>query len=245
MNSGPTNVIVTGAGSGIGRAVCELAKDAGLKVFGIDRDAAGLAETAQLTGAGFAICDVTDEQGLIEAVEQAQTYFGSPCDALVAAAGVYRIASADTISAAAFTDLLNINVVGAFVAAREVARGATNGASIVLIASMAYEGGDTNEPAAHYTASKGAIVSLTRQLAVEWAEQRIRVNSVSPGVIHTPMLRLIDDPANAAAYLKSGVPLGRFGTAHEVANACMFLLSDHASYITGAIVPVDGGATIS
>jgi NAD(P)-dependent dehydrogenase (short-subunit alcohol dehydrogenase family) len=163
----------------------------------------------------------------------------------VAAAGVYRISPAFDISAAAFTDILNINVVGAFVAAREVARRARDGASIVLIASMAYEGGDTNEPAAHYTSSKGAVVSLTRQLAVEWAEMGIRVNAVSPGVIQTPMLRLVDDPVKAAAYLESGVPLKRFGTAHEVAQACMFLVSESSSYITGAILPVDGGATIS
>ena len=238
-------IIVTGAGSGIGRAVCELAAAAGMQVFGIDRDEDGLRHTNVTTGCGFAVCDVTDEPALTVAIGAAQEYFGKPATALVAAAGVYRISAADSITGAAFTDLLNINVVGAFVAAREVARRANGDASIVLIASMAYEGGDTNEPAAHYSASKGAIVSLTRQLAVEWAASGIRVNAVSPGVIHTPMLRLIDDPVKAAAYLESGVPLGRFGTAVEVAQACLFLTSDHASYITGAILPVDGGATVS
>jgi NAD(P)-dependent dehydrogenase (short-subunit alcohol dehydrogenase family) len=241
----PSNVIVTGAGSGIGRAVCDLARQAGLKVFGIDRDSQGLSETAALTGAEVMTCDVTYETGVISAISAAEQYFGESPAALVAAAGVYRISPAFDISAAAFTDLVNINVVGAFVTAREVARRASDGASIVLIASMAYEGGDTNEPAAHYTASKGAIVSLTRQLAVEWADRGVRVNAVSPGVIHTPMLRLVDDPVKAAAYLENGVPLKRFGTAVEVAQACMFLVSGTSSYITGAILPVDGGATIS
>ena len=245
MTSRPQHLVVTGAGSGIGQAVCHLAEAAGIKVFGIDRDAQGLAETQERTGAGIAVCDVTDEAALVRAIDSAVDYFGGPPDALVAAAGVYRIAPAQEISAQAFADLLAINVVGAFVSAREVATRNTDGGSIVLIASMAYEGGDTNEPAAHYTASKGAIVSLTRQLAVEWADRGSRVNAVSPGVIHTPMLRLVDDPVKAAAYLESGVPLRRFGSAHEVAAACMFLLSESASYITGVILPVDGGATIS
>jgi NAD(P)-dependent dehydrogenase (short-subunit alcohol dehydrogenase family) len=239
------NVIVTGAGSGIGRAICKLASEAGMEVFGIDRDERGLGQTVELTGAGSAVCDVADEASLVRAIDQAQVYFGTAPQSLIAAAGVYRISPAQDISGSAFTDLLNINVVGAFVAAREVATRATNGGSIVLIASMAYEGGDTNEPAAHYSASKGAIVSLTRQLAVEWAARGIRVNAVSPGVIDTPMLRLIDDPAKAAEYLETGVPMRRFGTAEEVAKACLFLASADASYITGVILPVDGGATIT
>ncbi len=245
MTTGPSNLVVTGAGSGIGQAVCQLAQAAGINVFGIDRDAHGLAQTQAQTGAGIAVCDVTDEAALIRAMDSAVEHFDGPPDALVAAAGIYRIAAAHDISAQAFADLLAINVVGAFVSAREVATRCVDGASIVLIASMAYEAGDTNEPAAHYTASKGAIVSLTRQLAVEWADRGIRVNAVSPGVIHTPMLRLVDNPVKAAAYLESGVPLHRFGTATEVANACMFLLGSSASYITGVILPVDGGATIS
>jgi 3-oxoacyl-[acyl-carrier protein] reductase len=112
----------------------------------------------------------------------------------------------------------------------------------VLLSSIAYSRGDTAEPAAHYAASKGAVVSLTRQLAVEWGTAGIRVNAVAPGVIATPMLRISDDPDRLATYLQTGVPLGRLGTAEEVAAACLFLLGDDAAYVSGAVLPVDGGA---
>jgi NAD(P)-dependent dehydrogenase (short-subunit alcohol dehydrogenase family) len=89
------------------------------------------------------------------------------------------------------------------------------------------------------------VVSLARQLAIEYAEGGIRVNAVSPGVIRTPMLRLTDDPVQAAAYLAERVPLHRLGEADDVATACLYLLSRDSSYVTGTVLPVDGGATIA
>jgi 3-oxoacyl-[acyl-carrier protein] reductase len=149
------------------------------------------------------------------------------------------------LDAAGWDTVLAINLRGAFLVARGVARG-LHGApgAIVNVASMATERGDAAEPAAHYTASKAGLLGLTRQLAVEWAPA-IRVNAVSPGVIDTPMLRLMDDPAGGAAYIRDRVPLRRLGDPAEVARAIVFLLSDDASYITGATVPVDGGVTVA
>jgi meso-butanediol dehydrogenase/(S,S)-butanediol dehydrogenase/diacetyl reductase len=103
---------------------------------------------------------------------------------------------------------------------------------------------DASEPTGHYNASKAGVIALTRQMAAEWAPLGVRANAVCPGVIDTPMLRLMDDPAAGARYLRESVPLGRLGTAEEVAELILFLASDAASYITGAAVPVDGGATI-
>jgi NAD(P)-dependent dehydrogenase (short-subunit alcohol dehydrogenase family) len=85
------------------------------------------------------------------------------------------------------------------------------------------------------------VLSLTRQMAVEWAPLGIRVNAVCPGVIDTPMLRVMDDPAAGRAYLESSVPLRRLGQPEEVAAIIAFLLSDEASYMTGAALPVEGG----
>ena len=112
------------------------------------------------------------------------------------------------------------------------------------LASTAALRADAAEPAAHYNASKAGIVSLTQQLAVEWAPHGIRVNAVCPGVIDTPMLRMMDDREAGDAYLRGGVPLQRLGAPHEVAACVAFLASDRASYVTGVALTVDGGATL-
>ncbi len=244
----PRRLLVTGGGSGIGQAVCRIASDRGMQVVALDTDADGLAETSAGTRISTVQCDITTEDAVITAVAQASEMVGGPIDSLVAAAGVYRIKPAVELDGMGFLLLMAVNVTGAFLAAREVARHLVDSevpGSIVFLASMASESGDTHEPAVHYSASKGAVVSMTRQLAVEWAPHEIRVNAVSPGVISTPMLRLTDDPEAAARYLQHGVPLRRLGRADEVARACLFLIGSESSYITGAILPVDGGATIA
>ena len=109
------------------------------------------------------------------------------------------------------------------------------------MASTAALVADPSEPAAHYNASKAGVVALTKQLAVEWAPDGVRVNAVAPGVIDTPMLRMMDDPQAGRAYLDARVPLRRLGRAEEVAEVVVFLASARASYMTGATVVVDGG----
>ena len=239
-------LLVTGAGSGIGRAVCLLATGAGASVVGLDVDPDGLDATAEACGATTSVCDVTDEAAVARAVVDAADVLGGPVDALVCAAGVYDVVPVLELDAERFSRLLRVNVVGTFLVVREVARGlsaAGRGGSVVLLSSIASERGGLREPGAHYAASKGAIVSLTRQLAVELAEIGVRVNGVSPGVVRTPMLRLTDDSRATQATLES-LPLHRIGEADEVARACLHLLSDDASYTTGAVLAVDGGASV-
>lgn len=113
-----------------------------------------------------------------------------------------------------------------------------------ILASTAALVGDADEPGAHYNASKAGVVSLTRQMAIELAPHAVRVSCVCPGVIDTPMLRMMDDPAAGERYLRDSVPLRRLGTAAEVAAAIAFLASDEAAYITGAALPIDGGSTL-
>jgi NAD(P)-dependent dehydrogenase (short-subunit alcohol dehydrogenase family) len=236
--------LVTGGASGIGLATARLLRAEGAAVALLDRDRAVEAIGAEL-GATAIRADITDPDKVDAAVRRAAEALGGAPDLLVGAAGVYPVQPTLELDAAGWDAVLAVNLRGAFLVARSVAL-RLDGApgAMVTVASVAADRGDAAEPAAHYAASKAGVLGLTRQLAVEWAPA-IRVNAVSPGVIDTPMLRLMDDPASGSAYVRERVPLRRLGRADEVARAIVFLLSDDASYITGAAFPVDGGVTVA
>ena len=243
-------LLVTGAGSGIGRAVCEAAALQGWAIVGVDLDALELDRVASSTGAATIVSDVTDEESVELAVDHATELLGALPDAMVTAAGVYEVKPADETSLDDLLRVLAINTAGSFMFARALvsrlrhAAVDPSGCSLVFLSSLAAHRGDAAEPAVAYSASKGAIEAMTRQLAVEWAACGVRVNAVAPGAIQTPMLRLMDDPESGNRYLRESVPLARLGSAAEVASTCLFLLDDSSAYITGAVVPVDGGVTV-
>ena len=147
--------------------------------------------------------DVRDEVMIADAVAGATELLGGAPDLLVASAGVYRIEPFLTLTSAEWDDVQAINLRGVFLTGREVARSmiaAGSGGSIVNLASTAALAADAGEPTAHYNASKAGVVALTRQMAVELAPHGIRVNCVCPGVIDTPMLRMMDDPDAGERY---------------------------------------------
>jgi len=243
--------LVTGAGSGIGLVTARRLRSEGAAVVGVDRRWP-LIEP----GISCLTADVTSREQVTSTVLRAAELLGGPADVLVNAAGVYRIRPLLDLTQGEWDETMAINLLGPFLVGRAVAAGLAEaglpgaivniGSTAALVADAAEPAAlvaDAAEPAAHYNASKAGVLALTRQMAVEWAQYRIRANAVCPGVIDTPMLRLMDDPVAGQAYLEAGVPLRRLGTADEVAAVIVFLASPDASYLTGVAVPVDGGST--
>lgn len=237
--------IVTGGASGIGLAcVRRLVAEGGL-VVALDQR---IESPSDDNGVRYVSCDVRDEQSVTDAVAEANRLLNEPADVLVNCAGIYRVAPLINLSRAEWDDVLNTNLRGTFLVARAFTRALVahgTGGSVVNLASTAGLVADVFEPTGHYNASKAGVISLTKQMAVEWAPHGIRVNAVCPGLIDTPMLRLMDDPVTGQAYLDSSVPLRRLGSADEVAAVVVFLASSEASYVSGVAVPIDGGQTAS
>ncbi|KAF1708033.1 SDR family oxidoreductase [Pseudoxanthomonas sacheonensis] len=243
-------LLVTGAGRGIGAATARLAAGRGYAVcvnYLHDREAA-LAVVADIErGGGEAVAvaaDVSVEAQVMRLYETIDRELGR-LDALVNNAGMLeRQAAVQAIDAARLQRVFATNVFGSFLCAREAVRRMSNanggsGGAIVNLSSLAARTGSPNEYV-DYAASKGAIDSFTRGLAAEVAEQGIRVNAVRPGFIHTDMHASGGEP-DRVERVKAFVPLKRGGRAEEVAQAVLWLLSDEASYTTGAFIDVAGG----
>jgi NAD(P)-dependent dehydrogenase (short-subunit alcohol dehydrogenase family) len=218
--------VVTGAAGGIGSALLSAFRDAGYHTIGVDRAPA----------AGVRSLDVTDTTTVTAFAADLDTL-----DVLINAAGVLRLRQ--EYDPAEFARVVDINLTGtmrmavACQAALAKARGA-----IVNIASMHAIFGAPLSPA--YAASKAGVVQLTKSLAVAWAEDGIRVNAIAPGWIETPMtMPARSDAARNRAILER-TPLGRWGTPDDLVGPALFLASDAARFITGAVLPVDGGYSV-
>ncbi|MDQ0137221.1 NAD(P)-dependent dehydrogenase (short-subunit alcohol dehydrogenase family) [Neorhizobium galegae] len=241
------SVVVTGAGSGIGLSTTELLIEAGWHVLAADRDAAALERLTERLGnrAGLlttVLLDITDEKAIADLAERCQA-LQSPLQALVNSAGIgSNVRFADTT-----TDQLRrmyeVNVVGAFALSQALApiMRENGGGSIVHIASVSGIKGNLGRSA--YGASKGALVTLTRIMAVELADDLIRVNAIAPGPIETPMVRENHTAATREEWNRT-VPMRRYGRPEEIATAIAFLVDERqSSYVTGQILAVDGGFT--
>ncbi|MEE6288819.1 SDR family oxidoreductase [Georgenia sp. MJ173] len=247
-------VLVTGAAAGIGGGVAQALTGAGAVVVGVDADEQALAEmaTSLESAAGRFVpvaADVTDPERLSAVADDVAQELGG-LDGVVCAAGIQRYGTVDATDPAVYSAVMGVNVEGAFNTCRVAvpllrARGA--GAIVLVSSAQAYA---SQRQVAAYTASKAALLGLMRAMALDHAPEGIRVNAVCPGSIDTPMLRwaagLFSNDNEVEDVVQTwgrAHPLGRVGKVREVADAVEFLLSDRASFITGADLKVDGGLT--
>lgn len=241
--------IITGGGSGIGRATALLFAREGAKVCIVDRDAAGAAAVrAEIeTAGGQAMTRIADvgEPGTADADAAAVIAAWGRIDVLVCAAGFSSGGTVQTIAPETWDAVLRANLGGTWLWARAVlpAMQRQGGGSIITLASQLAKAGGRNNAA--YIAAKGAILSLTTTMALDHADQGIRVNAILPGAIDTPLLNRSfnrhPDPSIPREASRKRHPLGRFGRPEEVAEAALYLASDAASFTTGIHLPVDGG----
>ena len=242
--------VVTGGASGMGEATCHELGRLGHRVAVLDVDEqAAKRVTDDLRAQGVTAigveADVTDRAGVERAFGQVRSEFG-PLSVLVTSAGMFGIAPFIEIDPESWNRILDVNLTGTFhccqVALPDML--AANWGRIVMISSSSAQRGTPF--AAHYAASKGAVITLTKSLAREYAAHGITVNNIPPSGIETPM----QHRAQAAGHLKSNeeiaanIPMGRLGTGADIAAAVGFLCSEAAGFITGQVLGVNGGAVM-
>lgn len=239
-------ILITGGASGIGLASVERCLAEGARVALADLAGSAGAEKAAALDQRypgrcvFKAVDVTSTEQVNQTVADVLTRF-ERLDGVFNNAGIGGISPADAYTDEDFLRIIDINLNGVFRVARAALRPmyAQGSGSIVNCASILGVFGQSGTAA--YSAAKGGVVNLTRTLALEGASKGVRVNTIGPGYIDTPLLSLLDDATRQ--FLVGLHPLGRLGRPEEVANAAVFLMSDEASFITGANLMVDGGFT--
>jgi NAD(P)-dependent dehydrogenase (short-subunit alcohol dehydrogenase family) len=239
--------VVTGAASGMGRAIAErlAAHEHRVGLVDLDGDAVTGAAEAIVQSGGRAIAmkvDVTDRAAIDDAFAKVRSEFG-PIEILVTSAGLDEFQSFTDITADAWDRMLAVNLTGTFHCVQAAIPDMIAGGwgRVVTISSSSAQSGANRM--AHYVASKGGVVGLTKALAVEYAPHGITVNTIPPGFIDTPMARRAEARGDLPSIdaVAARTPVRRAGTPDDIAAACAFLCSEDAGYITGQLIGVNGG----
>ncbi len=242
--------LITGAGSGLGRAIAEGYAQVGAKIACVDISA----QDSELVAGGIekrggnavsAECDVSQAEDVRKAVETSLKMFGS-IDILVNNAGIGIRSNAENMTDEMWDRVLDINLKGTFLFCREVGRHMIERGKGGRIINMASIGGlvGVETGNANYCASKGGIIAMTRTLAIEWAKHNILVNAIAPSHTRTPLIeKLMEQKPEVKQYFLNNIPLGRLAEPIDIVGPAIFLASEAASFITGHTLIVDGGHT--
>jgi NAD(P)-dependent dehydrogenase (short-subunit alcohol dehydrogenase family) len=238
-------IFVTGAASGIGKSIVMRLLAAGFVVGLSDRDldlCRALRDQIDPEGLATEVygVDVRDRGAIMEALDRLETRFG-PLYGAVAGAGVSLPARAEDMEELEWSTVIDINLTGAFNTAQLAGRRLLrhHRGSIVIIGSISSIGGQPGRAA--YCASKAGVAGLAKVLAIEWGSRNVRVNTIAPAVIDTPLVRKGLPADFVRDVVEDRIPMGRIGRPDEVADVCAFLLGDQSTYVNGVVLPVCGG----
>ena len=240
--------IVTGASAGIGQRFVRVLHGAGAQVVTAARRVGRLEALAAELGGGPAItpvaCDVTSDADLQRLVATALATHGR-VDVLVNNAGITEPMAAEEEPPELFRRIVDVNLTAAFVLTQLVARDMLErgDGAVVNVASVLGMVGVGQIPQASYTASKGGIINMTRELAAQWGRRGVRVNAIAPGWFPTEMTGDMFGDESGVQWIRRKTPMGRGGELHELDAALLFLAGPGSSYVTGQVIAVDGGYT--
>ena len=243
--------IVTGASTGLGVQMAKALASQGCRIVPIARRMELLEEVCKEIESEFGVetlpvrCDITDTAAVEAAVQQVMDKFGR-IDVLINNAGTGSVAPAEDVTDEVFEHEIAIDLTGSFKMAREVAKKAMIPAKygrIINIASMYGLVGNKVAPTVQYHAAKGGVVNMTRALASEWGKYGINVNAICPGYFYSPLTKETLDSDFFQQNAKTMIPLERYGNEGELDTTALYLSSPASSYVTGVILPVDGGYT--
>ncbi len=243
--------IITGSSAGLGVQMAKALASKGCNIVAIARREELVKQVAQEIADEFGVktlgirCDITNTEDIKNVVKETLDEFGK-IDILINNAGTGAVAPAEEIKDDVFDWEMQVDLAGPFKMAREVVKDAMLPAGygrIINIASMYGIVGNKVAGSSPYHAAKGGLINLTRALAAEWSSKGITVNCICPGYFYTDLTKETLDTPEFKQYAESVIPLERYGKAGELDTATLFLASDMSSYVTGVILPVDGGYT--
>ncbi len=239
--------LVTGGSRGIGRGIAlALAKqgaDVAINYHSNTQEAEKVVAEIQALGRdSFAVqADVSDKESVVKMFEEIKTKW-EKLNILVNNAGIIKYGSFEELTEEDWDSILNVNLKGQFLCSQEVVKLMTDGGRIINTASIASGGVGVGFPKiAHYTASKGGVVALTENMAIELAAKNINVNAIAPGIVETDMTKDMLADEKSKAGLMARIAKKRVGKPEDIGAAAAFLASDEADYITGSVIYVDGG----